>query len=156
MSANIPPGAGDTGPDRWTLIRDVAVLQVKLIVDGLRDFILVPISLVAGLISLFSAGDPAGNEFYRLLRIGRRTERWINLFGAADRVPDCAPDCPPDQAADAVPFPEEDIDAIVGRVEAFVVDEYRKGGVTRQAKDRLDRAIEALNQMASRRQKPKR
>jgi hypothetical protein len=148
MPGDTQPPDGDTELDRWTLIRDVAVLQVKLIVDGLRDFILVPISLVAGLISLFRAGDPTGNEFYRLLRIGRRSERWINLFGAADRAPD--------PAEGEMPFPEEDIDAIVGRVEAFVVDEYRKGGVTRQAKDRLDRAIESLNQMASRRQQTRR
>ena len=148
MSGDTQPHDGDTELDRWTLVRDVAVQQEKLIVDGLRDFILVPISLVAGLISLFRAGDPAGNEFYRLLRIGRRTERWINLFGAADRAPN--------PAEGETPFPEEDIDAIVGRVEAFVVDEYRKGGVTRQAKDRLDRAIESLNQMASRRQRTKR
>lgn len=148
MSGDTQLHDGDTELDRWTLIRDVAALQVKLVVDGLRDFILVPISLVAGLISLFRAGDPAGNEFYRLLRIGRRSERWINLFGAADRGLD--------PAEDEIPFPEEDIDAIVGRVEAFVVDEYRKGGVTRQAKDRLDRAIESLNRKASRRQKTRR
>ena len=75
-----------TAADRWTLARDIAVLQVKLIVDGLRDFILVPVSLVAGIISLFSGGRSRDNEFYRLLRIGRRSEQWINLFGAADRV----------------------------------------------------------------------
>lgn len=148
MSGDTQPHDGDTELHRWTLIRDVAVLQVKLIVDGLRDFLLVPISLIAGLISLIRAGDPAGNEFYRLLRVCRRSERWINLFGAADRAPD--------PAEDETPFPEEDIDAIVGRVEAFVVDEYRKGGVTRQAKDRLDRAFESLNQMASRRQQNRR
>ena len=33
---------------RWDLVRDVAVLQVKLIVDGLRDLILLPASLIAG------------------------------------------------------------------------------------------------------------
>ena len=57
--------------DRWDLIRDIAVLQVKLVVDGLRDFILVPISLVAGFISVFRAGDPSGNEFYNLLKLGK-------------------------------------------------------------------------------------
>ena len=31
--------------DRRTLIRDVSVLQAKLIVDGLRDLILVPLSI---------------------------------------------------------------------------------------------------------------
>ena len=108
------PGGAST-PDRWNLIRDIAILQVKLVVDGLRDFVLVPISLVAGLISLFRAGDPAGNEFYNLLRIGKRSERWINLFGAAERVP-----APADERDH---FPEEDIDALVGRVESFVVDD---------------------------------
>lgn len=143
MSGDPQPHDGEPRADRRTLIRDVAVLQVKLVVDGLRDFILVPISLVAGIISLFGAADTAGNAFYRLLRIGRRSDRWINLFGAADRIPD-AP-------LEELPFPEEDIDSLVGRVEAFVVEEYRKGGVTRQAKDRLDRAIDSLNKMASRR-----
>ena len=36
-------------PPVWTLVRDAAVLQVKLIVDGLRDLLLVPASLVAAL-----------------------------------------------------------------------------------------------------------
>jgi hypothetical protein len=141
MHSESQPRNCDPEPDRWTLIRDVAVLQVKLIVDGLRDLILVPVSLVAGIVSLVRASDTAGSEFYRLLRIGRRSERWINLFGAADRVPE--------PSEDALPFPDEDIDSLVRRVEAFVVDEYRKGGVTRQAKDRLDQAIDSLNRMAS-------
>jgi hypothetical protein len=141
MHSDPQPHNCDPEPDRWTLIRDVAVLQVKLVVDGLRDLILVPVSMVAGVISLVRAGDTAGSEFYRLLRAGRRSERWINLFGAADRFPE--------PTEDALPFPHEDIDSLVSRVEAFVVDEYRKGGVTRQAKDRLDRAIDSLNRMAS-------
>lgn len=128
--------------DRWTLTRDIAVLQVKLIVDGLRDFILVPVSLIVGIVSLFKNTDDPENEFYGLLRLGRRSERWINLFGAADRVP--APLHERDH------FPDEDIDALVGRVESFVIDEYKKGGVTRQARKRLDRAIEALQKLAAR------
>jgi hypothetical protein len=128
-------------PDRWTLIRDIIVLQLKLVVDGLRDFILVPISLLVGIISLVKGGESSGSEFYELLRTGRRSERWINLFGAAERVygPSIADDH----------FPAEDIDEIVGRVETFVVDEYRQGGVTRQAKEQLDRALDSLHKMAS-------
>jgi hypothetical protein len=128
-------------PDRWTLIRDIIVLQLKLVVDGLRDFILVPISLLVGIISLVKGGESSGSEFYELLRTGRRSERWINLFGAAERV------YGPSNADDH--FPAEDIDEIVGRVETFVVDEYRQGGVTRQAKEQLDRALDSLHKMAS-------
>ena len=128
-------------PDRWTLIRDLLVLQLKLVVDGLRDFILVPISLIIGIISLLKPGNSKGSEFYELLRTGRRSERWINLFGAAERV--YGPSITDDR------FPAEDIDKMVSRVESFVVDEYRQGGVTRQAKDQLDRALDSLHKLAS-------
>jgi len=132
-------------PDRWTLIRDIFVLQLKLVVDGLRDFILVPISLVVGIVSLVKTGSGGGDEFYELLRAGRRSERWINLFGAAERV--YGP------SIDDEHFPAEDIDKIVSRVESFVVDEYSKGGVTRQAKDQLDRALDSLHKLASRKKR---
>lgn len=129
-------------PDRWTLIRDIFVLQLKLVVDGFRDLVLVPISLFVGLLSLLKGGDASGSGFYELLRLGRRSERWINLFGAVERV------YGPSTADDR--FPAEDIDEMVSRVESFVVDEYQKGGVTRQAKDQLDRAIDSLHKIAAR------
>jgi len=137
----------DPIPDRWTLIRDILVLQLKLVVDGLRDFILVPISLVVGIVSLVKSGDAVGSEFYQLLRTGRRSERWINLFGAAERV------YGPSGADDR--FPTEDIDEMVSRVESFVVDEYSQGGVTRQAKNQLDRALDSLHKLAHRKRNRK-
>jgi hypothetical protein len=141
--------SGEEGqmPDRWTLIRDIFVLQLKLVVDGLRDFILVPVSLIIGIASLVKGGDSPGSQFYELLRTGRRSERWINLFGAAERV--YGPSIEEDR------FPTEDIDEMVSRVESFVVDEYSKGGVTQQAKNQLDRALDSLHKLASRKGKNK-
>lgn len=119
-------------PNRWTLIRDTAVFQVKLIFDGFRDLLLVPVSLIAAFISLFSGSS----EFYDLLRLGRRSERWINLFGAAERLHG--------PATDTERFAAEDIDEMASKVEAFVINEYQRGGITAQAKDRLDSAIDLL------------
>jgi hypothetical protein len=132
-------------PDRRTLIRDILVLQAKLVVDGLRDIILVPTSLLIGIVSLLKAGNASGSEFYELLRVGRRSERWINLFGAAERV------YGPALSEDS--FAAQDIDEIVSRVESFVVEEYRQGGVTRQAKVQLDRALDSLHKMASKKER---
>ena len=132
--------------DRWTLIRDIGVLQVKLIVDGLRDFILVPISLVAGIISVFTSADSHDNEFYRLLRIGRKSERWINLFGAADRVQP--------RSEERVNFPQDDIDTMVKKLEDMVVDEYRSGGVTKQARDHIEQMLATMRKRRQRRQEP--
>lgn len=135
--------SGDAGasslraPDRWTLIRDAVVIQFKLVVDGLRDVVLVPASLIAAAVSLVrSEGGRPGPQFYELLAFGKRTERWIDLFGAHRRVAGRAdPEAEQEQAG---------IDELVSRVEAYVVEEYRRGGVTAQAKEQIDRALDAL------------
>jgi len=130
-------------PPLWTLIRDIAVLQVKLIVDGLRDLILVPASLIAGIVSIVrtNEGKP-GNEFYTLVSIGKQSERWINLFGALKNAPP--------EVVEDYRFGDADIDEIVSRMESFVVDEYKQGGVTAQAKDRIEKAIDALQRRRNR------
>ena len=124
-------------PDRWTLIRDAAVLQVKLVVDGLRDLLLVPASLIAAIASLIRSdnGRP-GPQFYSLLRLGKRSERWIDLFGACEHAPEALRGAPD---AD-----DTSIDEFVARLERYVVEEYRRGGVTAQAKERIDRALDAI------------
>lgn len=130
------------GPDRWMLIRDIAVFQVKLLFDGFRDLLLVPISLIAGLLSLVRGGKKPSSEFYDLLKVGRRSERWINLFAAASHLHG-----PPTQDER---FPVDDVDEMVSRVESFVVDEYRRGGITAQAKERVDQALDLIQRRARR------
>jgi hypothetical protein len=131
------PEAQDEMSGRWTLIRDVAVLQVKLVVDGLRDLILVPLSLAAGIVSLVSGekGVP-GTQFYRLLAVGKQSESWINLFGALTNAP---PDL-----EQPTPFPDANMDDIVGKIEAFVVSEEKRGGMTAQARERFEKALDTL------------
>ena len=123
---------------RMVLLRDVAVLQAKLIVDGLRDLLLVPASLVAGLISLVSTEDGRpGQHFYRVLGVGKQSEKWIDLFGALRNAP---PDL-----KDAPAFPDAGMDDLVGRLENYVIEEHRRGGITTQAKERLDRLLDAID-----------
>ena len=132
-------------PNHWMLIRDAAVFQFKLVVDGFRDLVLLPASFVAALLSLLKSKDgKPGPQFYRLLGVGKRSERWIDLFAAYRHSPE-------DVLRDSESG-EASIDDIVHRVEAFVVDEYRRGGVTAQAKARIDQALNAMQG----RSKPKR
>jgi hypothetical protein len=130
------------GPRRQ-LLKDLLVLQVKLFVDGLRDLLLVPASIGAAIVSLVQPGSKPGPQFYQLLQLGRRSERWINLFAAAGREREGGDNrADPDRELRAtVPA---DIDALVNRVESFIVAEYAKGGITGQARQRLDRALESL------------
>ena len=120
--------------DRRTLVRDVAVFQFKLIVDGLRDLVLVPVSFIAGIVSFVSArNDVPGSQFYELLEVGKQSEHWIDLFGALRNAPR--------EVRNRVRFPEENMDQILDRIETFVIDEEKRGGITAQARERLERAL---------------
>jgi len=121
--------------DRWTLLRDVTVFQGKLILDGLRDLLLSPISIAAALIGIVSGGDRPGRQFYDLLYIGKRSESFINLFGAASHV------SPPSFDKEG----GESVDALVDRLENVARQQYEKGGLTQNAKDAVDRALDAIN-----------
>jgi hypothetical protein len=124
-------------PPKWNLFRDLAVLQVKLIADGFRDLVLLPASIIAALLSFLRAEDGVpGPQFYNLLSLGKQSEHWINLFGALKNAPDGVDRV--DESADV------DLDDIVSKVETFVVAEYKRGGVTAQAKSRIDEALKKI------------
>ena len=131
------PEANGDHPDRWTLIRDLFVFQAKLLVDGLRDLLLVPASLVAGIWSLVSGeNDRPGPQFYRLVSLGKQSELWIDLFKAYENAPE--------DVRREHEFAVRNLDELVGKLESFVVDEYERGGVTAQAKERIDKALDAI------------
>ena len=116
----------------WALIRDVIVFQLKLAVDGFRDLVMLPLSLGVAVFDLLGVGPQAGRQFYDLLRIGERTDHWINLFGATER-------------AGSLPATRQPgIDMLVHRMERLVVQEYERGGITTSAKEAVDRALDVL------------
>ena len=121
-------------PDRRTLVRDVLVFQFKLVVDGLRDFFLVPVAFFAGLLSFVNTKDGVpGPQFYNLLQLGKQSEEWIDLFGAMRNAPP--------EIRGRANFPEENMDQLLERIETFVVNEEKRGGITAQARERLERAL---------------
>ena len=122
--------------DRWHLIRDAVQFQIKLAIDGVRDLILMPLSALGAVLTLFGVRDTP-LEFYNIVRWGKRTERAINLFGAAKPSP-----------ADRQSDEAVSVDTLLERVESLLVEQYRKGGVTAQAKDAIDRALDISNKQS--------
>lgn len=123
------PDAPDPRERRWILMRDLAVFQGKLLLDGLRDALLMPIALVAGLIGLASGRERANNLFYSVLRAGRRLETWINLFGAVE----------PRKLEEGA-----QVDDVVERVEHILRHQAQKGGVTQATKERIDAILDSI------------
>ena len=77
----------DPGPgSRWRLVRDVAVFQVKLLLEAILDVTLIPVSLAAAGVDLVLGNWRQPRWFHAVLRFGERCERRIDLWGvpAAD------------------------------------------------------------------------
>jgi len=123
-----------SGSPRVRLLRLSLVFQLKLLADGLRDFLLVPVSLVATVAGLLRSGRDPEREFEQVLDLGRQTERWINLFGTHDA---------PDEAGAA-----GNLDQLVTRAERLVQEQVRRGDVSRSAGEALERALEGLHRRA--------
>ena len=66
---------------RLELIVRTVSFQLRLLLDGLRDVALSPLSVLASIAGLLVGGDRPARYFDRLLGLGRRSEEWINLFG---------------------------------------------------------------------------
>ena len=135
MSESLPSISDreDAPVDRWQFLRDVLVFQVKLALDAMRDVILVPVSIGAALLDLVSSGKPMGQSFYRVFALCKQTDIWINLFDTYGN-----PDESPEAASTTV-------DSLVAQVEALLVEQHDRGGLTATAKVAIDRALDGIS-----------
>jgi len=131
LSSSPPEGSGE----RWRFLRDVSVFQLKLFLDNLRDFALVPISLGAALIYLVYKGEREGALFYKVLRWGAHSEEVIDVYSAIEHQP----------PGSFKVNPAYTVDSVIARLEGVVVREYDKGGTAASIKAALDRAIDQLH-----------
>jgi len=118
----------ETTGTRLQLIRDVIVLQIKLVADGFRDALLIPVSLMAAFLGLLRGGEDADREFRQVLKFGRQSDHWINLFGRGK----------PSRRSGAL----RSMDQLLNRVEVAVVEQYRKGKNPEEARAAISAALE--------------
>ena len=67
-------------PSRPEVVRDVAIFQVKLWLEGFKDVALMPLSFGAAVIDVIFGGS----TLYAVMKLGDRFERWIHLYGALE------------------------------------------------------------------------
>lgn len=121
-------------PDtRIKLLWDVVVFQLKLVADGLRDLVLVPISLIAALLGLVAGGKDPAVYFRQVLQFGRRTEIWINLFGFRRH--------------------NATSDAIIRPLEEKLMDGLHNNPTLKKAGDEISRSLDSINQKVDERKK---
>ena len=117
---------------RGALVRDAVVFQLKLMADGFRDLVLLPLSLIAALVGLVRGGDEPEREFVQVLKLGRRSEIWINLFGRHGTP----------GHANAI----ASIDALFDKVEETLKRQYAATGTSESAQAEIDEALKAAHE----------
>lgn len=126
---------------RGTLIRNAVVFQLKLMADGFRDLLLLPVSLIATLIGLLRGGEEPDREFRQVIELGRESEKWINLFGTHDVSEDAS------VAAS--------IDVLFTKVESTLKQQYKAAGTSESAQAEIGEALQATQEKVTRQQTEK-
>ena len=132
MSSPNPLTIESGSNEHWKFLRDVLVFQLKMLLDNVRDFALMPVSLVAALIDLIFKGTRPGSLFYQVLRWGAHSEEVINVYSAIETHE--RPSVNPNYT----------VDAVIARLEGVLVRECEKGGTAASIKAAMDRAIDQI------------
>jgi hypothetical protein len=121
---------------RGQLFRNTVIFQLKLMADGFRDLLLLPVSLIASLIGLLRGGDEPDREFNEVLELGRRTERWIDLFG--------------NHAAPETTHAAASMDTLFAKVEETLKQQVKNSAISDRARVEIEQALQLLQDKAAR------
>lgn len=119
---------------RSALVRNSVVFQLKLMADGFRDLVLLPVSLIATLVGLLRGGDEPDREFQQVIAVGRASEQWINLFGSHQTADDA--------------HATASIDTLFVKLEETLKQQYLTSGLSAKVKTEIDEALRAAQDQA--------
>lgn len=116
---------------RWKIVKDVAVLQLKLLVGNIHNFLMMPVCLFAGALDILFKNRRDEAWLYKALAWARHFEERIGLYSALHEDPHNPPD-------------KYSIDALIARVETAIKQDYEKGGTTASMKAAADKALDRI------------
>ena len=120
---------------RWTFFRDVVVFQLKMLLDNLRDIVLMPVALGAAVIDLLYRGEREGALFYKVLRWGLHSEEVIDVYSSIEHHD-------PGRFKVSRAYT---VDGVIEQLENVVTREVEKGGTAASIKTAMDRAIDQIH-----------
>jgi hypothetical protein len=72
--------------ERQVTLRDFMIFQLKLALDGLKDVVVFQVSIVAMVVDFFSGRGKKPRWFYSVVRASERFDRWLDLYGAVQKI----------------------------------------------------------------------
>lgn len=119
-AAGKAPEAPEISPiTRRIAFRDLLLFQLKLVLDGLGDLVLAPVSIAAYVWDVIFEDEP-GRMFYKVLKAGERWDQWLSLYRPGKDVREV-----PGGLLEAGLV---DADTFLGKVEELLPDSMRAQG----------------------------
>jgi hypothetical protein len=128
---------------RWPLIRQAVVFQLKLGLDALRDIVMSPISIVLVATDILIGNNHQQSYFLRLMRLGKHSDHWINLFGV---------DLPNEEVSEDLVVAENNVDYWFTKIEAVIKEQQVDGQLSQSGKEKLQQYLGKIGQSSD---KPK-
>ncbi len=126
---------------RWPYVRDVLVFQLKLVLGNLLNVVLLPVSIIAAVYSLFTRKPGRlGTPFYEVLDVARDLEERINIYGAIGGYHATGPS----SSRASAHIGDVTVDDVVRKVEDVIVREFGRGGTAASAKAAVDRVLDEI------------
>jgi hypothetical protein len=119
---------------RTQLIVDLLVLQLKLAVGGIRDLLLIPVSIAAAIVGLLAGGEQPDQYFRQVQRFGRRSDLWLNVFGNRSRG--------------------NTADDLIRPLEESLMAQMRRGGRLTRGARHVNELLDNVNQKQTRKNPP--
>ncbi|MCI0433458.1 MAG: hypothetical protein L0271_07400 [Gemmatimonadetes bacterium] len=117
-------GTGEAPPlgRRLVLLRDLAIFGLKILLDGLKDVVLIQIAVVAVALDILFPTGTHGKRFYTVLRKSEQFDRWLNLYHVAEKAQDNEEGLLGATVAGA--------DSLIGKIESMVSRRGERGTTT--------------------------
>lgn len=98
------------------LLRDLAIFELKLFLDGVGDLIISQVAIIAVAADILLPTERRGARFYWVMRKAEKWDRWLSLYGAANQA-----DIEQDGLFGASPAGS---DTLLGKLEAYVTGRW--------------------------------
>ena len=104
----------------YSRIRRLILFQIKLAADALRDLLLSPLAIICTLFDIVCHLDGRNSTFEWLMRLGRKSEYFINLFEQKHRFKD-----------------QRDIEKVASSLESAIKNEMQSKTLTTKTKQKF-------------------
>lgn len=99
---------------RSVTLRDFAIFQLKLALDGFKDMVVFGLSIAAIVLDFIAGRGRRPRLFYSVVRISERFDAWLNLHGVVQRLEE-------DDSGDGFfGASEAGSDSLIGQIEQLV------------------------------------